>query len=363
MPILTRYVLAEYLKFIGLLLGALLMVYFTIHVLEKMKRFSELSVPFFWIAQYLILKLPKMISDLMPLALFLATLLTLGALSKNNEVVPIFSAGISIVWLTLPILFVGGMVTALFFVLNGSVVPSTYKRARVIQQENIEKRGGATLFQNKIWFRLNSQTLLYTQVVHPEENAMYGVHLYYLGNAMPIAEEIEAESLRVGAGGQWVLSNGTRLRYQKDGTMIRSSFLQEEVHLGKTLVEIQQIDVQPEEMTYTRLSSYIDQLQRDGLDATRYQVGLQQQWAFPFANFILVLLGIPIALQYLQRGGTAKSVLFGLVVVLLYWLLLSIAASFGRLQIVSPFVAGWGPHVLFLLMGASLFLRLHRLSG
>jgi lipopolysaccharide export system permease protein len=368
MPLLARYLLSEYLKFIALLLTTLLMIFFTIHFLEKVKRFSELSAPVSWIVQYLLLKLPKMISDLMPIALFLSTLLTLGALTRNNEIVPILSGGISIIRITAPILFVGASTAVLFFFLNGSVVPSTYKRAHIIARDKIEKeveRG--TLVQDKIWLRLNSKTLLYTQMVESQENAMYGVHLYYLGGKTPIEQEIEAESLRYenatsASPGKWVLSNGTRLLYQEDGMLIRSHFERETIQIDKTLIEIQQIEVQPDEMTYDRLASYVNRLQKDGLNATRYQVGLHQKWAFAFSNFILALLAIPISFQYLRQGGMAKSVMTGLGIVLLYWLLLSVAASLGRLETIPPVLAGWGPHLLFLLIGATLFARLHRLS-
>ncbi len=362
MPLFSRYILGEYLKHLGMFLALFLLIFFTIHFMEKIRLFSQAGAPFFWIAQYFLLKIPWMISDLIPISVLLATLVTLGTLSKNNEVVPIMNAGVGILGLAAPLLVVGGLVSLLFFFFNGSMVPSTLKRARMIQQDQIERKGGATLVQNKIWFRLNGKTLLYTQLVNSEENTMYGVHLYYLGETLPITQEIEAEMLRY-EGETWVLHRGTRLQYQPDGTLLRLPFVRETISIGKTLSDIQQIAVEPKEMTTAGLLAYINQLKRDGLNAVPYQVALEGKRAFPFSSVILVLLGIPLSFSYLRKGGMTKSVILGMGMILLYWLVLSVATSLGRLEVVSPWVAGWGPHVLFLLLGVGLLANLHRVRA
>jgi lipopolysaccharide export LptBFGC system permease protein LptF len=188
---------------------------------------------------------------------------------------------------------------------------------------------------------------------------MYGVHFYYLGNQIPIEAEIEAESLRHEVGG-WVLYNGVQVDYQQDGTVSRSPFVRKEIQIEKTLLEIQQMEVKPDEMTYDQLQLYIDQLTKDGLNANRYQADLNRKYAFPFSNFILALLGIPISFQYLRQSGMTKPVLLGLGVMLLYWLSFSISYSMARLEGLSPILSGWGPHLLFLVVGMVLFLKLHR---
>ncbi len=360
MSILPKYILSEYLKFLSVLLTALLMIFCTIYFLERMDWFSQRQVPFFLIVQHLLLRLPKMISDLMPLALFLSCLLTLGTLAKNNEMIPMMNAGISIVTITAPILLVGAAMSVIFFFLNGSFIPSAYKAARVVQKEGIEKRGiEGTLLQNKIWIRLNGKTLLYTRLVNAKKNRMDGVHFYYLGNETPIEAEIEAETLHY-ENGQWILSNGFDIRHEKDGTTLHTPFARKEIQIGKTLLEMQRIEVAPDEMTSGQLQSYVDQLKKDGLNHTRYQVDLDQKYAFSLSNFIVVLLGIGIAFQYLQQGGISKSVLVGLVIFLLYWLSISIFLSMGKTEILTPVQAVFAPHLLFLFLGGYQFFNLHR---
>ncbi|MBI3358787.1 MAG: LptF/LptG family permease [Nitrospirae bacterium] len=363
MSILSRYILIEFLKLLLILLIALLTISSTIYFLERIRWFSEGQAPFFSVAQHFLLTLPKMISDLMPLALFLSSLLVIGTLSKNNEIIPIMSAGISMISLTTPILLIGAVISGIFFFLNGSFVPSTYKAARVIQKEKIEKMGvGGTLLQNKIWIRLNSKTVLYTRLVDPKKNRLIGVHFYYLGSKLPIETEMDANMLRF-ENGQWILSDGVQTDYEEDGTALRTPFVRKVVQIGKTLLELQQIEVKPDEMTYDQLQSYVDQLKKDGLNKTRYQVDLDRKYAFPLSNFILVLLGVGIAFQHSRQRAIAKSVLTGLAIFLLYWLSLSVTLSMGRLEMLSSVQASWGPHILFLFLGVYQFFQLHKVAG
>ncbi len=363
MPILPKYILIEYLKFLALLLTALLMIFCTIYFLEKIHWLSQGDVSFFLVIQHLLLKMPKMISDLIPLALFLSCLLTLGTLAKNNEIIPMMGAGISMMAIAAPILMVGAAMSVIFFLLNGSVIPSSYKAAQVVQKEGIEKKGiGGTLLQNKIWIRLNGKTLLYTRLVDAKKNRMNGVHFYYLGDEIPIEAEIEAEMMNF-ENGRWILSSGVDIRHEKDGTVLRTPFAKKEIELGKTVLEMQQLEAAPDEMTYTQLQSYVDQLKKDGLNSIRYQVALGQKQAVSFSNFVLVLLGITIAFRYLRESGISKSVLVGLVIFLLYWLSISVSISMGKMEILTPMQAVWGPHILFLLLGSYQFSRLHKVIG
>ncbi|MEK7702645.1 MAG: LPS export ABC transporter permease LptG [Nitrospirota bacterium] len=362
MSLLSRYIASEYLKLLAILLAALVIVFVTIDSLDKVRWYIKYNPSFLSVVEYFLFKLPKIISDLLPFALFLTSLLTLGLLTKNNEIVPMMSAGINIIRITMPILLVGGIVSIMSFFLNGIFVPATYKQSRVIQKEKIEKEGiHGTFLQNKIWLRIDRKTLLYAQLVDAKKNAMFGVHFYMLGEQIPIRSEIEAQSLHHETG-RWVLSHGVDIKYDKNGTVFRKSFIRKEIQIEKTLLEMQQMEVNPDEMSYQKLRLYINQLEKDGMDANRYQVDLHRKYAFPFSNFVLAFLGIPIAFKYfnLRQASMAKPILLGLGIVLFYWLSFSITYSMGRLETLSPVVAGWGHHILFLTAGAVLFVNFHR---
>ncbi len=358
MSIISRYILKEYLKFFSITLSLLSIVYLMIEFLEKIRKFSERDADLLLVIQYFLYKLPRIIFDIAPMAVLIATFLTLGMLSRNNEIIAFKSSGVSLLKLTTPLLLFGLFLSGVFFFLNGTLVPSTYKKARTIQEVTIEKKStDGKLVQNKIWLRLDSRTLFNIELVEPNKRKMYGVNIYYLGSDFSLPETVEAEGLTY-KNGNWYLSNGLHRTFQPDGTVQIKRFDEEVISINKKPEDFQQAAAQSEEMTYRHLQSYIDQLSRDGFDATRYHVDLLGKQAFPFVNLMMVLVGIPFALQDRRSAAVARGAAISLSLGLLYWLVFSVTISLGHVNALSPWLSAWGANLLFLGIGSYLFLNI-----
>lgn len=360
MSIITRYILKEYLKLFFITLSSLAIVYLTIDFLEKIRSFSQQGAPLIWIARYFLYKFPKIVFDIAPLTTLLATLLTLGILSKNHEVIAFKSLGVSVPRLTRPILIFGAFVSLLFFFLNGSLIPSTYKRARIIRETMIEKKtSGADLVQNKLWLRLDSRTLFNIQLVDAEKTSMHGINIYYLGNDFSLSEAIEAQTLTYEKG-KWILSIGVDRKFLPDGAVQIEAFSRKPIQLNKAPQDFQQISADPDEMTYPKLNAYIRRLSSDGFNSSRYRVDLEGKKAFPFVNFMMAFIGVPFALRDPRSAGVARGVAISLGMGLLYWLVFSIGISLGHVEVFPPWLAAWASNLLFLAIGGYLFLNIRQ---
>lgn len=358
MSIISRYLLKEYLKFFSVTLAVLSLVYLTIEFLEKIRKFSERDADFILVVQYFLYKLPRILFDIAPLAVLIATFLTLGMLSRNNEIIAFKSSGVGIFKLTAPLLLFGAFLSIILFFLNGTLVPSAYKRAKMIQEIQIEKKNAdGKLVQNKFWLRLDSRTLFNIELAEQNRQKMHGIKVYYLGSDFSLPETIEAEALTY-RDGHWVLSKGIRRTFQMDGTVQIKRFEEEAIRINKKPEDFKQVVAQPEEMTYERLQAYIDQLSQDGFDATRYHVDLLGRQAFPFVNFIMVLVGIPFALHDKRSTGVARGAAVSLSLGLLYFLIFSVTISLGHVNALSPWLSAWGANLLFLGIGSYLFLNI-----
>ena len=67
----------------------------------------------------------------------------------------------------------------------------------------------------------------------------------------------------------------------------------------------------PEEMSYWELKRHAEKTVRGGYDDTRFIVDQNLKLAFPLLSFIMVLIGIPIAL-ILKKGGPPLAVCLGI---------------------------------------------------
>ncbi len=359
MTTLTRYILREYLKIFGMVLVLLTMLSLIIHFLEKIKRFSERAVSVQPILRYFLYKLPGMLFDVMPFVILLSTLVTLGLLARNNEIVAFRSAGIGLFTLTAPLTGTALCLSLFLFFLNGTLLPHVQKEARLVRESLVGgSRASASgrLVQNAVWLRDSRRLLLRAQMVEPAQNRMTGVRLFYLGEEADLLSEIEAKAL-VYTQGAWVLSTGLERRFLPDGTVRTIPLQHRRVALHTRPETLREMEVLPEEMTHRRLADYIARLSEAGLPAERYRVDLYAKQAAPFACLVMALLGIPFVLQ---KEGMARGIVLGLILALAYWLFSAFSIALGRATILPAWIAAWAANLTFLAIGWGLFLRAER---
>jgi lipopolysaccharide export system permease protein len=111
-----------------------------------------------------------------------------------------------------------------------------------------------------------------------------------------------------------------------------------------------------EQMSYRQLKKYIIKLNADGYDTTTYQVDLMSKLAYPFANFIMVLISVPFAIIIGRKGGIAASVVVAFAIAFLYWITYSICVSLGYAGTLPPLLAAWTANILFIIGGSYMFL-------
>ena len=112
-----------------------------------------------------------------------------------------------------------------------------------------------------------------------------------------------------------------------------------------------------EDLSVAELNHLADKLQKEGYDPKSYQVEIEMRYAKAAIPLIMVLLGIPFALQRGRNASFSFGVVVSLVIFAIYFILYAIFAVFGAIAILPPLVAAWAANVLMVLIGSWLFLR------
>jgi lipopolysaccharide export system permease protein len=86
MSLISRYIIAAFLKLTGLCVGSFVAIYLVIDFLEKIGKFTRAQGKFHHILLYFLFKVPEIVCQVTPLAVLMATLLTLGMLSRYSEI-------------------------------------------------------------------------------------------------------------------------------------------------------------------------------------------------------------------------------------------------------------------------------------
>jgi lipopolysaccharide export system permease protein len=102
-----------------------------------------------------------------------------------------------------------------------------------------------------------------------------------------------------------------------------------------------------ESMSIPAAAQFIEDLERSGAGSVgRSKVGYYGKFAYPFANLILVLIGMPLA-SVRRRGGQAVQIGLGLVVAFGYLAIQKLTEPFGYSGELPPLIVAWLPHVAF----------------
>jgi lipopolysaccharide export system permease protein len=94
----------------------------------------------------------------------------------------------------------------------------------------------------------------------------------------------------------------------------------------------------------------IGELQQIGGDARKWIVDLNLKIAMPFANFIVVLLGAPLASRK-KRGGAGFNFGISLMISFIYFILIRTGQVLGHQGTLTPILAAWLGNLVFISIG------------
>lgn len=356
MVILVRYFLREYLKILGLCLAALFVIYLAVDFFEKIRRFVKYDVTAGAMIGFFLLRIPKALMDMMPIAVLMAVLLTLGMLSRHNEITAMKSCGISTARLASPFLLFSLLISTIALMANLSIIPLSKQRTDYVRKVLIEKRHPDIYFhQSRIWLRVGQRAFMNIQVVDGKKSALFGVNLYRLHEDFSLSELLEAERVQYERGA-WVLYDGIRRTFFQDGRIKIEHLNQVVIPLNRQPDEFIRIEKDTDKMTYRDLAQYVEKLEQEGYSAERYRVDLNSKMALPFMSFVFGFIGIPLSLGGVLGHGISRGIGLSLIIAAAYFFIYSLCISLGHGNVLDPFLSAWLPNILFTVVGLVLMM-------
>jgi len=355
MSILTRYLTKEFTQNFFLGLGAFGATYLIVEFFERINAFLHNQAPLPMMAAYFLHKIPLILFQVAPAAILLATLITLGLMSRHNEIMAMKSGGISLWRIASPIL---GVAMVIYFVLLGMsefLVPPSNQKARIIRGLIIDKKMPvATFKQNQVWIH-SHQAIYNINLYHPERDILEGITIYQFDSNFQLIQRVDARSARWKEG-HWVFSEASLTRFAPEGFPVRKKYPELIVSLPETPADFRVVEKDPDEMNYRELRDYVRKIERDGYDAGKYRCAMHGKMSFPFIGVIMAFLGIPLALRKEKGAGIALGVGLSILISFFYWVAFSFSLSLGKAGALPPFLSAWLGNFIFALVGVHFFL-------
>ena len=333
--LLQRYVARRYAYMFLLSFGLLLVGYLIIDVLERYQKFAQYQAEAAIVVQFYAARLPLLVSRVLPMALLLATALTVSELSAHKELIGMRACGVSVARALTPILLVAITLTPVYFALNEYIVPSSTARANKIRHVKIKKRGSQAQAL-MIWYRAGTHIYHATQLEHVQGEAQE-LSIYELGpNGLPLSRTDALAARRVDKG-VWELVDAVRIEISEHG--LRQTLADRFVQLGAA----PHTNIQTKELGVSGLAHEIQVAEVSGYNTTSYRVDLHVKMAAPLACLLLPAVALFFAIGGPPFPGAALTILVSIVLGVSYILLTGVGASLGYGGFLSPYAAGWGP--------------------
>jgi len=350
MSILDRYIAAAWLRLLSLCLGSFVAVYLVLDMMDKIPRFMRAGGTAPDMLGFFVCKLPEMVGQTASFSILMATLLTLGLLSRNSEITAMRSCGVSLLRISMPMLALGLLVSLLLLVNTELIVPKSYERMDYIERVSIKKQGVNAVFKrNNIWFRSGAM-IVQARLFEPQEKTLKGVVVWTVDASMNPVARIDAESA-VFRGGGWALKDAVLKEFNTTGGFAMRAVPAMDLALNLKVDDLKVLDNNADNLSYRKLKEYTDNLRRGGYQAFRYQTMMHTKLSAPFSAFVMVILGIPFALRSSRSGGVALGIGASVAIGFAYFVVNAVLLSYGRSDVLPPLVAAWGANFLFVLGG------------
>ena len=350
MKILRNHILKEFAKpflfSLTLLLFILLMGRgFELADLIFNKNVSPLSV-----LKLLVLSCPFILTLVIPMSVLIATLLSFGKLSADNEIIAMQTSGVHFFKIITPLLS-GITVLCLFcFLLSDQIASSSHFKGRqLLQRIGIETPKAALeegvfikKFKNFIIFiyEIDKDELKGIRIYQPQEGRPTRTIIAQSGQIIPDLEENRIKLK---------LSDGTSDEPDpKDlNKLYKLNFKTYNLPLNLSGIDVErEISKKPKDMAVKELRKEIAELGSVGIKSAHFLTAeIHKKVALSFASLVFVLIGIPLATRT-RRHDKATNFGISLALIAVYWILLLGATGVAEQGIVPPFLALHFPNFL-----------------
>lgn len=357
MKLLDKYILKEFLRFFIVICITFIALYLIIDFFGKVRMFLSNNATIFQILTFFLYSIPMIISNILPPAVLLATLMAYGSLSKFSEITAMKANGISLYRISLPALMFAAVMAVALFYFTEMITPASLQKTEYMEKVVIQKQQTMGYFkQNEIWYR-GTDSIYNFKMFDVSNDSLRGITINYLNNDFTLRMRIDAKSAQW-KDNTWVFYDLLTTVFDSNNSPVLEWSNEKIVNIPEKPNDFKIVQKDAEKMGYFELKKYVKKIQKEGYDVTRYLVYLQGKIAFPFVIIIMIFIGVSFSLRSERSGGIMQSVGIGIFIGFSYFYVYALCMSLGLSGRIPALIAAWGANIIFSIAAAILFYRM-----
>mgnify|MGYP000845891649 CR=1 FL=1 len=358
MKIINRYILSE--AKLPTIFGISLFTFiFMIEIIVSMMESIIIKgISLIDVIRMLSFYLPMILSQTIPMGMFLGIMITFGKFTKNSESTAMNSIGMSLKDMIKPVAVMGTIATLFIFFLQESIIPRSFNK---LQQLTVKMAYENPVFhlRDKVLIDEMADYRLYIDKIDPKTKDARNL-LIFVND-----EDSKYPTLVLGETAHWkdaamIIDNVDFYKFDKKGKEnLRGHFQERKIPLSSYF---QNVEMQVDDIEGMSISQLVKDMskEKDKAEKLPYIVEINKKIAIPLSTIMLSVLGVLMSIGH-HRSGKGVNYGFGIAIIFVYIVLLNIGMVMSYRGKINPYAGIWLPNVLLYLFTAAMYKKKVRL--
>lgn len=349
MPIIARYLFKQVATNVFLITLALMAMFSFFDLIQELENLGRGSYGLGKVILFVLMSAPGHVYDVLPVAVLVGCMLSLGQLARYSELIVLRVSGISLLELALSLLKVGMLFTLACFLVGELITPLSEKmaqRMRIKATDSVVAQD----FKSGLWVK-DGNSFVNAQDVLPDASLL-NIHIYEFDQNFKLRTSSTAKSAKFKKD-HWNLKDVTKISFGKDSNRV-TQLTEEKWH---SLIRPELLNVlliAPEKMSAWNLYAYIKHLSINKQKTTRYEIALWAKLIYPLACLVMIILALPFGFIQQRATGASTKIFIGIMLGVFYQILNRVFIHLGLLNDWPPLFSAIMPTILFLMAGLAM---------
>lgn len=349
MKIITRYLFKEIVVNVLLIMLALIAMFSFFDLIQELESLGRGNYGLSKVMLFVLLSAAGHIYEVMPVAVLIGSIYSLGQFARYSELIVLRVSGISLLNIALTLLKIGLIFTIITFLIGELITPMSEKMA---QRLRIKATDSVVVqdFVSGLWVKDGSSFVNVAEVL--ADATLLNIHIYEFDQTFKLRTSSHAKIGQFEEG-QWHLKEVTQTHFDLDANRVTRL----EKATWRSLIRPELLNVLlvlPEKMSAWNLYSYINHLSINKQKTTRYEMALWAKVIYPLACLVMVILALPFGFIQQRATGASTKISIGIMLGVLYQILNRTFVHLGLLNDWAPLFSAIMPTILFLLAGLTM---------
>lgn len=354
MRILNQYIGMAVVGGTLLVLFVLLALFSFVGFVAELEEVGTGNYELIQAGEFVLLSLPRLAYQLFPVSALLGSMIGLGVMASNNELLVMRAAGVSLMQMVASVMK-AGLVLMVVAALIGEVIATRAEQyAQDLRTRSLEKQL-AFKTKNGFWTRDGSRFINVRTILPGGELSLIRIYEFDEQHRLRVATSANSAIYR---DGEWLLNDvarsdisETQVTTQQLSSMMTAFLMNHEV--------IDIITIKPESLSAWGLYKYVRYLKENDLNAASYEKVLWSKIILPFSTGVMVFLAIPFVFGSVRSVGVGQRILVGALVGIGFYLFNQIFSYVGLVYEINPILSAVLPTVLFFAIAVRMIRRVY----